>query len=47
MGTTLSDSTSVALLEPPGFLDRNYGPQTATVGLVAHICYGTLVALFL
>jgi hypothetical protein len=47
MGTTLSDSTSVALLEPPGFLARNYGPQTATVGLIAHICYGTMVALFL
>lgn len=47
MGTALSDSTSVALLEPPGFLARNYGPQTATVGLIAHVLYGTIIALFL
>ncbi|HET8560930.1 MAG TPA: hypothetical protein VFL69_10460 [Marmoricola sp.] len=47
MGTSLSDSTSVALLEPPGFLARNYGPQTATLGLIAHVLYGTVIALFL
>ena len=47
MGTPLSDATTVALLEPPGFLARNYGPQTATVGLVAHVLYGTIVAVFL
>lgn len=47
MGTTLSDSTSVALLEPPGFLARNYGAQTATFGLIAHVLYGTVIALFL
>ena len=47
MGTTLSDATDVALLEPPGFLGRNYGTQTATVGLLAHGVYGTLVAVFL
>lgn len=47
MGTPLSDATTVALLEPPGFLARNYGPRTATVGLVAHVLYGTIVAVFL
>ncbi|HET7397863.1 MAG TPA: hypothetical protein VFJ94_05015 [Intrasporangium sp.] len=47
MGTPMSDSSSVALLEPPGFLGRNYGPQTAWVGLVAHLLYGTIVAAFL
>jgi hypothetical protein len=47
MGTPESDATVVALLEPPGFLARNYGPQTGIVGLVAHILYGTIIALFL
>lgn len=47
MGTPLSDATSVALLEPPGFLGRNYGPQTVTVSLLAHVLYGTIVAIFL
>jgi hypothetical protein len=46
MGTPLSDATSVALLEAPGFLGRNYGSQTATVGLVAHVLYGVVVAAF-
>lgn len=46
MGTSLSDSTTVPLLEPPGFLARNYGPQTAAVGLIAHVVYGTIVAVF-
>jgi hypothetical protein len=45
MGTTLSDFTTVALLEPPGFMARNYGLQTPTVSLVAHILYGTIIAL--
>jgi hypothetical protein len=46
MGTPLSDVTSVALLEPPGFLGRNYGPQTVGVSLLAHVLYGTIVAIF-
>ncbi|MGZ4522305.1 MAG: hypothetical protein ACXVXO_02675, partial [Mycobacteriaceae bacterium] len=41
MGTPLSDASTVALLEPPGFMQRNYGPQTPAVSLLAHICYGT------
>ena len=47
MGTPFSDATTVALLEPPGFLARNYGPQTATATLLAHILYGTVIAIFL
>lgn len=47
MGSALSDATTVALLEPPGFLGRNYGPQTVTVSLVAHVLYGTIVVVFL
>lgn len=47
MGTWLSDAGSVALLEPPGFLLRNYGVQTPIVAMVAHALYGTIIALFL
>lgn len=47
MGTPLSDASTVALLEPPGFMQRNYGPQTPAVSLLAHICYGTIIAVFL
>ena len=46
MGSPMSDATTVALLEAPGFLGRNYGRQTATVGLVAHVLYGVIVAVF-
>ena len=47
MGTPLSDAGTVALLEPPGFMLRNYGLQTPVVSLAAHILYGTTIALFL
>ncbi|CAM02898.1 hypothetical protein A8924_4015 [Saccharopolyspora erythraea NRRL 2338] len=47
MGTPLSDTTTVALLEPPGFLLRNYGPQTPVVTVLAHVLYGTVVATVL
>lgn len=47
MGTPLSDTTGAALLESPGFLQRNYGPQTPLVSLPAHVLYGTIVAAFL
>ena len=46
MGTPSSAATSVALLEPPGFMMLNYGAQTPLVTLVAHIAYGTLVGGF-
>ncbi len=47
MGTPLSDAGAVALLEPPGFMARNYGMQTPAVSLLAHIAYGTIIATFL
>ena len=47
MGIPLSDITTVALLEPPGFMARNYGYRTPVVSLVAHVLYGTTIALSL
>jgi uncharacterized membrane protein YagU involved in acid resistance len=46
MGTPLSGANTSALLEPPGFLMRNYGPQTALATILAHIAYGTIVGGF-
>jgi hypothetical protein len=46
MGTPSTAATSVALLEPPGFLMRNYGPQTPLVSLAAHGAYGAVVGGF-
>lgn len=47
MGSALSDAGSAALLEPPGFMARNYGVQTPAVSLVAHVLYGTVIAIFM
>ena len=47
MGTPSSDASTVALLEPPGFMGRNYGLQTPLVSLFAHVAYGTIIAGFL
>ncbi|RAG83353.1 hypothetical protein DN069_22820 [Streptacidiphilus pinicola] len=46
MGTPLTAAPDVALVEPPGFLMRNYGPATPVVTLAAHIAYGALVGGF-
>jgi hypothetical protein len=46
MGSPLGGANTSTLLEPPGFLMRNYGPQTALVTLLAHIAYGTIVGGF-
>ena len=46
MGTPSSAAPSAALLEPPGFMMLNYGPQTPLVSLAAHIAYGALVGGF-
>jgi hypothetical protein len=46
MGTPSTAATSVALLEPPGFLMLNYGVRTPLVMLVAHMAYGALVGGF-
>jgi hypothetical protein len=43
MGSVLSAADSNPLLEPPGFLMRNYGRGTPIVTLVAHVAYGAIV----
>ena len=45
MGSSFSDASSTPLLEPPGFLMRNYGTSTPLVTIVAHIAYGAIVGL--
>jgi len=47
MGSTDTDAGTVALLEPPGYMARNYGLQTPAVSVVAHMLYGTIIAVFL
>jgi hypothetical protein len=46
MGSTRSAADSTPLLEPPGFLMRNYGPGTLVATLLAHIAYGAIVGGF-
>jgi len=46
MGSPSTGANSVALLEPPGFLMLNYGPQTPLVNVLAHIAYGAIVGGF-
>lgn len=45
MGSPMTDAGSVALLEAPGFMMRNYGVQTPVASLVAHTLYGTIIGL--
>jgi hypothetical protein len=46
MGSVLSAADSSPLLEPPGFLLRNYGRGTPIATLLAHIAYGAIVGGF-
>ena len=46
MGSPLTGANTTALLEPPGFLMLNYGPQTPLATIVAHIAYGAIVGGF-
>jgi hypothetical protein len=46
MGSTLTAADSSPLLEPPGFIMRNYGRATPTVALLAHVAYGAIVGGF-
>ncbi len=46
MGSELSAADSSPLLEPPGFLLRNYGRGTPTATLLAHVAYGAIVGGF-
>jgi len=43
MGTPETAANEIALIEPPGFLMRNYGPNTFLITLLAHIAYGAIV----
>jgi len=43
MGSPESAANQVALIEPPGFLMLNYGPNTFLVTLIAHLAYGSIV----
>ena len=43
MGSVLSAADSSPLLEPPGFLMRNYGRGTPIATVLAHIAYGAIV----
>jgi hypothetical protein len=47
MGSTLSAANSSPLLEPPGFLMRNYGRGTLIATLLAHVAYGAIVGGFI
>src|SRR5262249_44274025 len=42
MGTTLSAAGETPLLEPPGFMLRNYGRSTPIEPLTAPVAYGAL-----
>jgi hypothetical protein len=46
MGSTFTAANSSPLLEPPGFLMRNYGRSTPMVTLLTHVAYGALVGGF-
>jgi len=46
MGTGFDAAGSAPLLEPPGFMLRNYGRQTPLATIVAHVAYGAIVGGF-
>src|SRR5207248_10890021 len=46
MGTPWSDASETPILEPPGFLLRNYGRGTAATSFVLHLAYGAIVRAF-
>jgi hypothetical protein len=46
MATPWTDAEETPLLEPPGFLLRNYGAATAAVTVAAHLAYGAIVGGF-
>lgn len=46
MGTPWSDAEETPLLEPPGFMLRNYGRATALVTVLLHVAYGAIVGGF-
>jgi hypothetical protein len=47
MGNHFSSAVDRPLLEPPGFMLRNYGRGTPLVTITAHIAYGAIVGGFI
>jgi hypothetical protein len=47
MASTRAGPGSTASLEPPGLLCLNYGGQTPTVAVIAHLAYGIALGLLL
>jgi hypothetical protein len=47
MGSGFDAAGSAPLLEPPGFLLVNYGRQTLTATVIAHVAYGAIVGGFI
>jgi hypothetical protein len=47
MGTPQTAADASPLLEPPGFLIRNYGRSTPVVTVIVHILYGAIVGAFI
>lgn len=43
IGTPETAANEIALLEPPGFLLRNYGRNTFLVMLASHVAYGAIL----
>jgi len=46
MGSTHTAADSTPLLEPPGFMMRNYGRATPVANIVVHVLYGAIVGGF-
>ena len=47
MASHRAGPSSTAALEPPGLLGLNYGIQTPTVAILAHVVYGVVLGLLL
>ena len=47
MASQRAGPASTAVLEPPGLLALNYGVQTPSVTVVAHLAYGVVLGLLL
>lgn len=47
MASERSGPNPKKVLEPPGLFAHNYGRQTTTVTLIAHVVYGVLLGIFL
>lgn len=47
MASERAGPASAAMLEPPGLLGLNYGTETPTVAIVAHLLYGIALGVLL